>query len=78
VHVSGGDPAAIARGKQLFESSSVGCATCHRGAALTNNLTVDVGTGGHFQVPSLLGLALRSPFMHDGCAKTPAERFDPG
>jgi hypothetical protein len=27
------------------------------------------------QVPSLRGLGLRAPFMHDGCAKTLEERF---
>lgn len=77
LHLSSGDAASVSRGKALFESSNVGCATCHDGAVLTNNLTVDVGTGGLFQVPSLLGLGLRAPFMHDGCAKTLAQRFDP-
>jgi hypothetical protein len=42
---------------------------------LTNNSTVDVGTGGAFQVPSLVGIGSRGPFMHDGCAKTLADRF---
>lgn len=70
------DTAAIARGKALFASNDVGCATCHSSAMLTNNQTVDVGTGGAFQVPSLHGLALRAPFMHDGCAATLADRFD--
>ncbi|HKO95150.1 MAG TPA: cytochrome-c peroxidase, partial [Polyangiaceae bacterium] len=37
----------------------------------------DVGTGGSFQVPGLLGLALRPPYMHSGCAKTLLERFQP-
>ena len=71
------DPAASARGKALFESATVACATCHKGPELTNNKSVDVGTGGVFQVPSLLGLGLRAPFMHDGCAKTMRERFEP-
>jgi mono/diheme cytochrome c family protein len=70
--------ATVARGKALFESAEATCASCHSGPALTNNQTVDVGTGGNFQVPSLHGLALRAPFMHDGCAKTLADRFDPG
>lgn len=63
------DTAAAASGKDLFESAELGCATCHSGPHLTNNETVDVGTGGVFQVPSLTGLALRAPYMHDGCAK---------
>jgi hypothetical protein len=28
-------------------------------------------------VPSLVGIGYRAPFMHTGCAKTLAERFDP-
>jgi DNA-binding beta-propeller fold protein YncE/mono/diheme cytochrome c family protein len=64
----------VERGKALFASSE--CATCHAGAALTISGSVDVGTGGPFQVPSLRGLALRGPFMHDGCAKTLLSRFD--
>jgi len=42
---------------------------------MTNNATVDVGTGGAFQVPSLVGIGSRGPFMHNGCAKTLADRF---
>ena len=45
------DTAAASRGKAVFERAAVGCASCHSGAKLTNNATVDVGTGGHFQVP---------------------------
>jgi mono/diheme cytochrome c family protein len=70
------DPAASARGKKLFESPEVLCSTCHTGELLTNNQTVDVGTGGKFQVPSLHGVALHGPFMHDGCAQTLSDRFD--
>jgi mono/diheme cytochrome c family protein/DNA-binding beta-propeller fold protein YncE len=65
---------AVARGKALFESSN--CASCHSGSMLTNKASADVGTGGKFQVPSLVGLALRGPFMHDGCAKDLVGRFD--
>lgn len=65
------------RGRVLFSSAEVGCADCHAGPALTNNDTVDVGTGAALQVPSLLGIGLRAPFMHDGCAPTLADRFDP-
>ena len=52
------------------------CASCHAGSTFTNNATVDVGTGRAFQVPSLVGVGTRGPFMHDGCAKTLADRFD--
>jgi mono/diheme cytochrome c family protein len=74
--VAGLDAAAVARGKVLFNDAKVACATCHAGALLTNNATVDVGTGLKLQVPSLRGLAWRGPFMHDGCANTLAGRFD--
>jgi hypothetical protein len=69
------DLGAAARGQVLFESPSVGCATCHSGPKLTNNQTMDVGTGGAFQVPPLVGVGWRAPFMHDGCAATLADRF---
>lgn len=45
------------------------------GATVSNNGTFDVQTGGAFQVPSLLGLALRPPYLHAGCAATLGERF---
>jgi mono/diheme cytochrome c family protein len=69
------DTTAAARGKQLFEDPTVGCATCHSGPKLTNNVTVAVGTGSALQVPSLLGLGARAPYMHDGCAPTLRDRF---
>jgi mono/diheme cytochrome c family protein len=65
----------IARGKEIFESANTGCVSCHTGALLTNNILVDVGTGGKFKVPSLRGIGARAPFMHDGCAKTLTDRF---
>jgi DNA-binding beta-propeller fold protein YncE len=70
----------VERGRRLFESFTVGCVDCHRGPAMTDNNSYDVGTGApgeRFQVPSLLGLGARSRFMHDGCARTLAERFEP-
>jgi len=68
------DPVAVERGQKLFNQR--GCMTCHSGPSLTNNETRDVGTGGAFQVPSLVGVAWRAPFLHNGCAKTMKERFD--
>lgn len=65
----------VARGKRIFEDPAVGCASCHLGPHLTSNLTVDVGTGGAFQVPSLRGVGSRAPYLHDGCAATLEERF---
>ena len=69
------DIAAVARGQAIFNDAKAACATCHSGARLTNNQSVDVGTLGMMQVPSLRGLAARAPYMHDGCAKTLEERF---
>lgn len=71
------DPAAAGRGQALFASTTTGCGACHAGAKLTNNATVDVGTGGAFQVPPLVGVGWRTPLMHDGCAATVADRFAP-
>ncbi|HEX9103370.1 MAG TPA: cytochrome c, partial [Polyangia bacterium] len=70
------DAAAVTRGKALFEDTAhAACSSCHSGAELTNNATVDVGTGGKFQVPRLVGVGWRAPFLHDGCAATLTDRF---
>lgn len=71
------DPDAALRGAALFLSDEVGCSVCHAGSRLTSAGSYDVGTGGKFQVPSLNGLGTRAPYMHDGCAATLADRFDP-
>jgi DNA-binding beta-propeller fold protein YncE len=70
--------AAIARGRALFESAEVGCIGCHAGSSYTNNQRFDVGTGGVFKVPSLLGIGARAPFIHNGCAATLRDRFTCG
>lgn len=67
--------ASVERGQALFESERTECATCHSGRRLSNDTTVDVGTGEPLQVPSLLGVGLRGPWMHDGCAQTLEDRF---
>lgn len=72
----GADDAAVKRGEHLF-ATTAGCGDCHAGAKLTDNRSYDVGTGGKFQVPSLVGIAYRAPFIHTGCASTLRERFDP-
>ncbi len=69
------DAGAVARGQAIFEEPFVGCAACHNGERFTNNGTVDVGTGAAFQVPSLRGVAWRTPLMHNGCAPTLRDRF---
>jgi mono/diheme cytochrome c family protein len=70
------DPDAVARGQLVFIDSTHGCAVCHGGAQLTTNrVNLDVGTGGRFKIPSLVGLAYTAPYLHDGCAATLADRF---
>jgi cytochrome c peroxidase len=70
--------AAAVRGKALFDSPSVGCTTCHTGAKLTNNQSVAIDSVAKqkFQVPSLVAVGYRAPFMHTGCASTLTARFD--
>ncbi len=62
--------AAIARGETVYRSAQAGCVSCHSGPLFTNNRNADVGTGGSYQVPSLVGLRFRAPYMHNGCAAT--------
>jgi mono/diheme cytochrome c family protein len=64
----------IGRGAALFFDATTACASCHSGSHLTNNTSVDVGRG-KVQVPALLGVAARAPYMHDGCAPTLRDRF---
>jgi hypothetical protein len=68
---------AVVRGQGLFRAT--GCAVCHSGAKFTNNKNVSVGTSSPvpLQVPSLIGVGYRAPFLHDGCAQTLADRFNP-
>jgi mono/diheme cytochrome c family protein len=72
------DEAAV-RGRALFDSAEVGCATCHSGTKLTNNQSVAVDSvfAEQLQVPSLVAIGYRAPFMHTGCATTLADRFRP-
>jgi mono/diheme cytochrome c family protein len=69
------DAASIERGRAVFQDGSVGCAACHSGAMYTDNIAHQVGTGGAFVTPSLLGAGSRSPLMHTGCAVDVRARF---
>ena len=69
------DAAAAARGQAVFERADVACATCHSGPQYTDNKLVNVGTGGKFVTPTLLGVGLRPALFHDGCAKNIEQRF---
>jgi hypothetical protein len=69
------DAASVERGKALFFGAALRCDKCHSGPSFSDNQPWDVGTGGTFVTPSLLGVGLRAPLMHDGCAKDLKARF---
>ncbi|MBX9580816.1 MAG: c-type cytochrome [Gemmataceae bacterium] len=72
------------RGRKLFASEAVGCATCHSGPYYTDSslkrpfVLHDVGTGdgpreqmgGKYDTPTLVGVYRTGPYLHDGRAKT--------
>ncbi len=58
---------AVARGRAVFEEAR--CDTCHSGPLRTNNETMDVGTGGSFQVPALYEIVYHAPYLHDGSGR---------
>jgi mono/diheme cytochrome c family protein len=60
-----GQDAEAGTGEALF--GELGCARCHSGNTLTSNASSDLGAG-PIQIPSLHGVAMRPPYMHDGRA----------
>ncbi len=54
----------VAAGEQLFAAQ---CGSCHGGAALTDGQRHDVA-GERLDTPSLLGVAVTGPWLHDGSA----------
>ena len=71
--VAGVDQERAQRGQALFEDPLLGCQDCHQGP--NGNCNVNVGTGKAFQIPSLSGVAWRTPLLHNGCAVTLMDRF---
>jgi hypothetical protein len=67
--------AQINRGKAVFEDPTVGCTSCHSGSSFTNNQSTDIGFGYPLQVPTLIDVAFRGPFLHDGSVPTLMARF---
>ncbi|HEY1381764.1 MAG TPA: cytochrome c peroxidase, partial [Gemmataceae bacterium] len=53
------------RGRELFEGKGR-CARCHSGDSLQDGELHDVGYGGPFRTPSLRGVSVRRPLLHDG------------
>jgi hypothetical protein len=76
-----GDPGAepALRGRALFQLEAVGCTPCHAGEAVAASTNFDVGVEPPhaFQIPSLRGIGYRAPFLHNGCAQTLRDRFEP-
>ena len=72
------DASQIAAGAAVFARADVGCATCHRGDALTDRLahavvpdTSDADARmAAVDTPSLRGVFARAPHLHDGRAPT--------
>ena len=62
------DPGAVERGRALFHSDVARCADCHAGPLGTDNLNHVVRERA-MQTPALVGLLMRAPYMHDGCAR---------
>jgi YVTN family beta-propeller protein len=75
---SGLDPAAVARGADLFADPVVGCRGCHPSPYFTDFETHDVGTadgpgerlGPEIDTPGLRDLGRSAPYLHDGSAAT--------
>ncbi|MBL8685801.1 MAG: c-type cytochrome [Myxococcales bacterium] len=64
---------AVERGQAVFRRADTQCATCHSGESLTDGRAHSLsttGTGERWMTPSLLGLSMRAPYMHNGCATT--------
>ncbi|MBX2799035.1 MAG: hypothetical protein KTR31_15270 [Myxococcales bacterium] len=70
-----GSQSQIDWGRALFHSDEAGCIECHNGPTYSDGTRRNVGTGGRFSVPHLLGVANRLPLMHDGCADDLMARF---
>ncbi len=64
------DGKAVTRGKALFESAELGCASCHEGRAYTDRDRHTFGGTQAFDTPGLAGLAASAPYFHDGSAVT--------
>ncbi len=56
----------VHRGKELFFSEAVGCATCHKNGDGSDGSRHDVGSGALLDTPSLAFVAGTAPYFHDG------------
>ncbi len=63
------DKTALARGRELFASKTLGCASCHSGDAMTDGAQYPLKSNlPQTDTPSLVGLAHSAPYYHDGSA----------
>jgi YVTN family beta-propeller protein len=74
-----GGVADIQRGRELFEGKA-NCVACHPGPTFQDGKSHNVGTGtlegeDRFDTPSLRGVRLTAPYLHDGRAATLEEIF---
>jgi hypothetical protein len=77
------DPMRVAKGQAIFVDPARKCVSCHAdGGRSTLPVNQDIGKtdmlgqSAPLQVPVLVGVADRAPYMHDGCAKTLLDRLD--
>jgi cytochrome c peroxidase len=63
------DADTVERGRVVFEGEGA-CSQCHNGADFSDHLAhnLEISTG--LRTPSLVGVAARAPYLHDGCART--------
>ena len=61
---------ATERGLALFNRYDVGCAGCHNGERMTDQLPHDMFGLVGVDTPSLIGIAATAPYLHDGRAGT--------
>ncbi len=72
------DQDAVAQGQAIFAGAG-GCTTCHTGPGKRSLQTIGKTDANEstkaLQVPILVGVADRAPYMHDGCAGTLMDRL---
>ncbi len=72
----GSRAAAVARGKQIFNSPKAACINCHKGSFYTDGRIHDVGLGSAsdkyegYNTPSLRGVYRKVRFLHNGRARS--------
>lgn len=64
----------IMRGRAVFER--IGCATCHAGPALTDNVAYEMFGLDNVRTRSLIGVGASAPYLHDGSAETLRDVID--